>query len=263
MTAVAAAALALVSAACGHTDHPAAHPSAAAAFCTTSALTSRTAAKQQPPAWKIAWHACAGDWAIAAGNSSVGLAVAVLHLTPAGWHAVGIDDGSYLFDAPGHPCGNVPPEPGYPAYGVRISLVRQAGLVIEGCGVGPPQSAVNASPAASPTPSLSPLQVWWDGMRPHIAAIGEAGKNLNCSSTTSGNELETAATAAVSYVENSRVPSAYDNITLVLDRALTLYQGAGGFCAAGEPSFANSYFSQGNAYLSQAVAAVRADGGQP
>lgn len=182
---------------------------------------------------------------------------------PAGWHALGIDDGGYLLDDPGHLCGNVTPEPGYPAYDVRISLARQAGLAVEGCGVGPPQSAMSVSPAASPAASLSPLQVWWDGMRPHIAAIDKAGKDLNCTESTSGNELETAATGALSYVENSRIPPAYENITLALDRALTLYQGAGAFCAAGESPLAVHYLSQGNAYLSQAIAAGRTDGGQP
>lgn len=156
-------------------------------------------------------------------------------------------------------CGNVTPEPGYPAYDVLISLARQARLAVEGCGVGPPQSAASASPTAS----LSPLQVWWDGMRPLIAAIGKAGEHLDCGNSTSGNELETAAGAALGHVEDSRIPVAYDDITLALDRALTFYQGAGGICVAGQSSLAMHYVSQGNAYLGQAIAGVRANGGQP
>ena len=263
ISAVAVVASVLLTGACASADRPAAHASAGASSCTTSALASRAAARQQPPAWKIIWYACAGGWALAAGNSDVGFAVAVLHRRPTGWHGLGIDDGGYLLAAPGHLCGNLTPEPGYPAYDVLISLVRQAGLAVEGCGVGPPQSAISASPTASPAASLSPLQVWWDGMRPLIAAIGKAGEHLDCGNSTSGNELETAAGAALSHVEDSRIPVAYDDITLALDRALTLYQGAGGICAAGQSSLAMHYLSQGNAYLSQATAAVRADGGQP
>lgn len=100
-------------------------------------------------------------------------------------------------------------------------------------------------------------------MRPLIVAIGSAGTGLRCSTVTSSNKLEDATTAAAVHLENSSVPQAYDNITVPLYRAFTFYQGAGGFCAAAELYNAQHYFAQGNIYLSQAIAAVRTDGGQP
>lgn len=119
------------------------------------------------------------------------------------------------------------------------------------------------TPSATSHTSLSPLQVWWDGMRPLVVAISKAGTGMQCTTVTSGNALEANAAKALSYVENSSVPAAYDNITLALDRALTLYQAAGGFCAAAEPSLAASYFAQGSIYLKRALAAVQTDGGNP
>ena len=144
-------------------------------------------------------------------------------------------------------------------------------LLAAGCGSGHGGTAWTTSArrqgtAASPShsrTSLSPLQVWWDGMRPLVVAIGKAGNGMQCTTVTPGSALQASAARALSYVENSSVPAAYDNITLALDRALALYQAAGGFCEAAEQSLAASYFARGNTYLKQAVAAVRADGDNP
>lgn len=109
--------------------------------CTSSVLTSAEAPHQPLAGWTARWYTCSDDWAVAAGHSSsVGFGITALRATTHGWRAAPLEDGAYFADAPGHLCAGEPRPSGLPSYRMLITLVRRAGLTIDGRSVTSPRS---------------------------------------------------------------------------------------------------------------------------